>query len=94
MRYQRVAWHHEFVDEPTILYSEIDDVGNEVRKVDEYQDGALGFADKTHETDTTRLSKTVMPSLEEIARQEDFSPEPIGADAFNEIWTRATSGGA
>jgi uncharacterized protein DUF6881 len=45
MRYQRVVWHHGHPDEPVVLCSEIDDQGIEIRKVDEYRDGRLDYAD-------------------------------------------------
>ena len=43
-RYLKVTWHHDFPDEPSVLYSEID-AGYEIRKVDVYRDGTHDFAD-------------------------------------------------
>ena len=46
MRYQRVRWTHDFVDEPTVLFAEIDDEGWEVRKVNVYRDGPSSERDR------------------------------------------------
>ena len=55
VRYQRVIWRHEFENEPTLLWSEIGDDGFETRKVDEYRDGRLDYADENTSTGTTLL---------------------------------------
>ncbi len=47
MRYLRVQWLHSHPDEPVTLYSELDDEGWEVRKVEIFADGHIGFASKT-----------------------------------------------
>ena len=44
MRYIKVKWIHSYPDEPVLLYSEIDDSGWEVRKVEVFPDGAYGYA--------------------------------------------------
>lgn len=85
-----MSWHHDFDDEPVLLHSEIDDEGVERRKVDEYSDGRLDFADETREMGTTRLSETAVPAAEEIDAQDEFSVEIIDGAVFDEIWRRAT----
>ncbi|HEV7805727.1 MAG TPA: hypothetical protein VGO80_07915 [Solirubrobacteraceae bacterium] len=91
MRYQRVMWHHDFADEPVLLYSEIDENGRERRKVDEYRDGRLDMCDEFECTGTTRLSLTAMPTLEQIASQSEFTPESISKDEFESVWQRVRS---
>lgn len=91
-RYQRVHWDHKFEDEPIVLYSEITADGREIRKVDEYRNGRLDFADVKRTTGTTVLSEKTMPSLNDIARQAEFRPEEITREEFEEVWRRATSG--
>lgn len=88
-RYLRVTWHHELADEPVTLLSEIID-GIEVRKVEIYRDGRLDFADEDHATGTTQLSETLMPSVEEIAVQDEFTPEAIDSETFEHAWGEAT----
>ena len=89
-RYQRVRWHHDFDDEPVILYSEVTDEGIETRKVDEYRDGRLEYADATRSIGTTFLSEKVMPSIQEIAKQAEFQPGEITKEEFEEVWRKAT----
>lgn len=88
-RYLRVAWHHDFAEEPILLLSEVV-AGVEVRKVEVYRDGRADFADETRATGTTRLSEVLMPSIEEITAQEEFTLEEIDADTFETAWREAT----
>ena len=90
--YLRVEWHHEHEDDPIVLYSEIED-GLETRKVDVYRNGRLDYADYKTQTGTTRLSEEVMPSLDEIAEQYEFSPSEITSDDFERLWLTATQPG-
>ncbi|MFG1906098.1 DUF6881 domain-containing protein [Kribbella sp. NPDC048928] len=87
--YVRVAWRHEFDNEPVTLLSEIIN-GEEVRKVEIFRDGHADFADSSRATGSTQLSEALMPSIEEIAEQEEFMPEEIDADTFEAAWQAAT----
>ena len=44
MRYISVEWLHKFENEPVRLLSELDDEGFEIRKVEIFSDGSMGFA--------------------------------------------------
>lgn len=88
-RYQRVVWHHDSIEYPTVLYSEVSDEGFELRKVDQYADGHLDFADSNRSTGSTVLSEKRMPSLDEIASKTEFSPQAITAEEFEGIWRNA-----
>ena len=85
----RVAWIHDLDGEPVTLLSEIIN-GEEVRKVEIYRDGHADFADATRATGSTQLSETRMPSIEEVAEQEEFIPDEIDADTFDTVWQAAT----
>jgi hypothetical protein len=89
LRYQKVKWHHEFAEEPVVLYSEIDGDGMEARKVEEYRDGRLDLADATTQTGSTGLGEVPLPSLEEINAQPEFTGEAIGEEEFEQVWSRA-----
>ena len=88
--YLRVAWHHDFPEEPVELYSEVDDDGYEVRKVHVFRDGHLEYADADVETPMTGLSEVPIGPVESIAAQDEFSPAIIGRQDFEEIWRLAT----
>lgn len=92
VRYQRVKWHHDNRDEPVVLYSEIDPDGWETRKVDEYADGRLSFADAIVEMGETWLAdKPAELSVEEIDALQEFSASLISKAAFEHVWLRARS---
>ncbi len=89
MRYQAVRWLHDLDDQPVVLYSEIDDEGWEVRKVEEYRSGRLDVADAVTTTGSTVLSETPIPPLEDIVTQPEFEGNPITKDEFEDVWHRA-----
>lgn len=88
-RYQRVEWHHDFVDEPVILISEVADYGVETRKIEIYRNGRSDFADESQATGSTILSETPLPSVEEIEDQPEFTLSLITQDEFEEAWAQA-----
>ncbi len=90
-RYQKVLWHHDLPDEPVALYSEIDS-GFEVRKVEVYRDGRHDYADKSRSTGTTMLGEKMMPGVDEINQDPEFSATVIMAEEFERLWQRATQG--
>lgn len=92
MRYQRAEWHHDNPDEPVVLYNEIDPDGWETRKVDEYSDGRLHFADAVLEMGTTWLADQPADlSVEEIDALHEFSATRISRAAFEQVWSKARS---
>ena len=88
-RYQKVEWHHDRDDYPVLLYSEIGDGGEELRKVDVYSDGHLDFADSVRSTGSTLLSEKPMLALDRIAAQPEFTPHAITAEEFEKVWREA-----
>lgn len=91
MRYLKVLWRHDLPDEPVELYSELDDAGYEIRKVEIYRDGRRDFADGESSLGTTTLGEGPLPSLEEIAEQEEFSPSLIESAQFENVWRQAVA---
>jgi hypothetical protein len=92
VRYQRVVWHHDFDDEPVVLWSEVGDDGFERRKVDEYRDGRTDYADEVDATGSTDLSDQAMPTVAEIDTDDEFSASAITREEFESVWRRATGG--
>ena len=91
MRYLKVKWLHDFDDEPVLLYSELTDDRSELRKVDVFPNGDFGYAYDKKFKSTTQLSKTSIPSEDEIAEDPQFVPETITKGEFEEIWEKATA---
>jgi hypothetical protein len=93
MHYLKVVWKHQHPDEPVVLYSELDEARWEVRKVDVFHNGSLGYADRSvaHGSGTF-LALAATPALAEIASDPEFEPTEITAEEFEEIWRKATHG--
>jgi hypothetical protein len=89
MKYIKVYWHHSFIDEPTVLYSEIDQNRSERRKVYLYRNGRSGYASSTEATNSVFLSSEPLPLLSEIAADPQFDPHEIEKQEFENIWSRA-----
>lgn len=89
MQYIKVAWDHNHRNEPITLYSECDDVGWELRKVEIFRDGRFGYASKTESAEGTRLGIEPIPSLEDIAKRSEFRPREITKEEFDKVWSEA-----
>jgi hypothetical protein len=84
-----VKWIHSTPTEPTMIYSELDVDRWELRKVELYLDGHVGFASSSVRTDGTVLSKEPIPLLSEIASDPQFEPQEIAKDEFEQVWSKA-----
>ncbi|MFJ4697943.1 DUF6881 domain-containing protein [Streptomyces sp. NPDC088768] len=89
MRYVKVAWVHDFADDPVLYLSEIGGDGYETRKVQFYRDGRSEWADESFETATVGLSEIPFPSLEEISSQSEFTAQVITEEEFERAWNEA-----
>jgi hypothetical protein len=89
-RYIAVVWKHDHADEPVRLFSELDSAGWEKRKVEEFSGGRKVRADATTRSGVTRLGKEVVPSVDEIAKDPQFSPREIAKVEFERVWLEAT----
>ncbi len=89
MKHLRVRWFHNSVEDPVVLYSEIDDERWEIRKVDEYVDGRRDLAGTGIETGSTFLAEDQTPSIEEINSDPQFEAVEITAEEFEAVWDQA-----
>lgn len=89
--FQRVRWLHDNAEDPVVLWAHVVD-GWEVRKVDEFADGRLAWADGEHESDSTGLGTVPVPAPEEIAADPQFVVEVVQQAAFELVWQRARDG--
>jgi hypothetical protein len=86
MTYLLVKWDHSSPDEPSVLYSEIDDQRMERRKIDIYPDGRWGFADDSEEAGGSGLGEAPMPSIEQLNADPDYEATQIDKDEFERLW--------
>lgn len=92
MWYLRVAWLHEFAEDPVEILSEVGADGYERRKVERFRDGRLGWADGRHEVGGTALGQVPVPSLDAINAQQEFVAARIAGNEFERAWRQALSG--
>ena len=86
MKYIYVEWIHNFIDEPIILISELDENRFETRKIEIYKDGRVGFAINDIEVLNAGLGIVPVPCIDEIASESEFSPKEITKDEFEKFW--------
>lgn len=88
MKYVLVKWKQNNPRYPILLYSELNDARLEVRKIDVYADGHMGFADPHESTDDTGLAVVPFPELSEITKDTEFLPAEISKEEFEAVWAR------
>jgi len=86
VEYIDVRWLHSNPEYPVRLVSEIGPDRYEVRKIELYLDGRVGYASKRVSSSDTRLSETTIPPLAEINAQSEFSGIEITASDFETLW--------
>lgn len=86
--FQRVQWLHDNAEDPVLLWAHVVD-GWEVRKVDEFADGRLEWADDKHESGCTALGAVPMPAPGAIAADPQFVVEVVDRSVFERVWQRS-----
>lgn len=86
MKYFKCDWIHNFADEPVTIFSELDNNRMEVRKIEIYKDGRVGYAFEGLEFGGSRLGKVPVPSFEEINADPEFRLIEISQKEFNAVW--------
>lgn len=85
-RFIRVRWLHSSPDYPAELWSELNERREEIRKIEIWADGRVGYALENLEIGGTRLGKDAIPLLDEIAANPEFDPEAISDLVFQQCW--------
>lgn len=86
MKYIKVQWIHENSEYPVWLYSEVDESFREIRKIEQYADGRLGYASQTRVSGGSELSVEPLPPFEQIAADPEFNLAEISQDEFERVW--------
>jgi hypothetical protein len=92
-QYFKFNWYHNYLDEPELIWVELDKDNYEIRKVEKFKDESLSFASKDSENDYTNtfLSEKKIPSLESINLESEFKGIKITKKEFENIWQKACS---
>ncbi|EMB4326545.1 hypothetical protein RJ492_001179 [Pluralibacter gergoviae] len=77
------TWRKKY---PFEIYSELDDGCNEIRKVEIFSDGTVGYAEDNISHGKTRLGEVPVPSLQEINSDPQFKAEEITREYFLKKW--------
>jgi hypothetical protein len=85
----RVRWLHSSPDDPIDFWSELDIDREEVRKVEIWADGRVGYASYAGEVGGTRLGEIAVPSLNEINLDPQFQAEAVAKADFESRWIDA-----
>lgn len=91
MTYIKVFWKHTYDDEPVLLYSELDENRDEIRKVEIYRDGMMGYACEDISINGSFLSECEIPELIVINEDTQFEGIEIQKDEFEMIWEKAVN---
>lgn len=91
LTYLMCHWIHNLSNEPILLYSELDYQRYEVRKIELYTDGQIGYATQDTECDGTRLGLEPVPVLSEISKYPEFVAIEINKDDFKKVWNHFVS---
>ena len=92
MRYVHINWIHDFKAEPIHIYSEVGDDDYEIRKVEVFPDGKLGFASDALTQHGTELGDQPFPVLEEINGKDEWEEmigQQIDQSTFEAMWQAA-----
>ncbi len=92
MKYIDVVWIHEDTDFPFRLVSELDDERFEVRKLEFFRNGRVGYAWADGSTPNTELGYVAVPSLEEINLELEFEGVEISKTEFEVLWVKHAEG--
>ena len=90
MTYLKIYWKHSFPDEPVIIYSELNENREEIRKVEVYTNERMGYAWKSISMMGAYLSESEIPEISEINKDVQFQGIEIRREEFEMIWEKAT----
>lgn len=75
---------------PIEFYCELDALRYEVRKVEVFANGIIGFASEAAATQGTQLGIAPVPSLAELYSLTEFETKEISQEVFEAKWLEVT----
>jgi len=86
VQYIDVQWMHQDSEEPVRLISELDERRHELRKLEFFATGEVGFASSAGTSVDTRLGTEPVPTIEHINAQPEFNGVLMDMQTFNALW--------
>jgi hypothetical protein len=87
MKYIRLKWNHTNPDEPVYIFSELDDKGKEIRKIECFRNGFCDVANAEVRSGTASLTTLPLPPLAVLTRDPEFKGVEIPREEFEDVWT-------
>jgi hypothetical protein len=87
MKYIRLKWNHTNPDEPVWIFSEVDDAGKEIRKIECFHNGFCDVANDVVRSGTAALTTLPLPPLSVLTRDPEFRGVEISKEEFEQVWT-------
>ena len=91
--YIRHRWDHDFDNDPVELWSELDEHRFELRKLEYFRDGTVGYADRTESSSRTQLGDQPVPGNAEILSTGEFEELEVSEASFEERWKKRMKNG-
>ncbi len=94
MEYIDVEWIHKSATDPIRLVSELDNRRYEIRKLEFFPGGKVGFASQHQNSPGTELGTAEVPPLAEINKSPEFNGATIRTQVFESLWAAHAPPGA
>ena len=88
LRYIDVHWKHESNAYPIRLVSEVGTDNFEIRKLEFFSNGTVGYATEMHNSKATELGIDIVPNIEEINSDPIFTGKVISKLEFDKLWNK------
>lgn len=89
MIYLKVHLSHDSEIRPVAFYCEMENDRMEIRKVELFADGSLGYANEKRSSGNTVLGVLPMLTIEELSASPNCEAREVTRDEFEDIWRLA-----
>ncbi|AWK03519.1 hypothetical protein HYN56_04490 [Flavobacterium crocinum] len=90
MKYYKINWTHEFIEEPFLVFIEINENGFEEKKIEFYKDSVIKIASNDFERETfLNPDKFYIEDYNYQSYKERISAVEISKIYFNMEWEKA-----
>lgn len=85
----KVEWIHDFLEEPYLIYGELCDDLEEIRKVEIYKSGDIGYVKRNGDKYHAYTAEMNWSKKDEIEKDPQFKVEVISKTEFEKMWDKA-----
>ena len=86
MKYVKVEWNHDLPGEPIVIFSEVNDQGWEIRKIELFGDGAMISADAHHGLLAEVRFPDELSDITHAGGRGEFAASQISGREFDAMW--------